>query len=150
MMPTVSSSLEEPIGIGETKETAEDRLFHAAKCIAEGGQGIVGLSDLAQCRFYSDLPGENPLTGSLIECFSNVEEILSKMQDSHFHIPVKATLIPLSIELTFRPSSSCLYFLSMINNLLPEALNELFSLLADPLVQRTDRMRPYLMHFLGC
>jgi hypothetical protein len=38
----------------------------------------------------------------------------------------------------------------MINNLLPEALNELFSLLADPLVQRTDRMRPYLMHFLGC
>ncbi len=32
--------------------------------------------------------------------------------------------------------------LSMINNLLSEALNELFSLLADPLVQRTDRMRP--------
>ncbi len=39
--------LEEPIGIGETKETAEDRLFHAAKCIAEGGQDIVSLSDLA-------------------------------------------------------------------------------------------------------
>ncbi len=41
MVPTVSSSLEDPIGIGETKETAEDRLFHAAKCIAEGGQDIV-------------------------------------------------------------------------------------------------------------
>jgi hypothetical protein len=38
----------------------------------------------------------------------------------------------------------------MISNLLSEALNELFSLLADPLVQRTTRMRPYLMHFLGC
>ena len=47
MVPTVSSSLEDPIGIGETKETAEDRLFHAAKCIAEGGQDIVSLSDLA-------------------------------------------------------------------------------------------------------
>jgi hypothetical protein len=34
MVPTVSSSLEEPIGIGESKETGEDWLFHAAKCIA--------------------------------------------------------------------------------------------------------------------
>jgi hypothetical protein len=126
--------LEKPVGIGETKESGEDWLFHAAnKCIAEGGQDIVSLSDFAQWRFYSDLPGENPLTGSLIECFSNVEEILSKMHDSHFHIPVKAKLTPLSIEVTFRPSSSCLdsvlYLLSMINNLLSEALNELFSLL---------------------
>lgn len=145
--------LEEPIGIDETKESAEDRLFLAAKCLAEGGQDIVGLSDFTQCRFYSDLPGEKPLTGTLIECFSKMEEIMFKMQDSDFHIPVKATLTPLSTEVKCRPYScldNALYVSTMIQNLILEAANDLLSLLADPFIQRTYRMRPYLLHFFGC
>ncbi len=80
MVPTVSSSLKRQLVLVKLKNLQKIGFFIAAKCIAEGCQDIFGLLDLAQCRFYSDLPGENLLIGSLSECFSKVEEILNKMQ----------------------------------------------------------------------
>ena len=72
--------LEEPIGIGETKESAEDRLFYCRQMHSGRLSRYFRFIGSRQCRFYSDLPGENPLIGCLSECFSKVEEILNKMQ----------------------------------------------------------------------
>lgn len=146
--------LEEPIGIGETEKSAKDRIFLLAKCLAEGSEDSVELSDSTRCRFYSDLPSVQPLTGTLIQCFSEIEEIMFQMQDSYLHIPITATLIPLSIDVTCPSPSPCLdqafYISTMIRKIISANTNDLFCLLEDPFVQLTNRMLPYLKHFHKC